>query len=77
MVVLLCPSQIDDNTTYVTEVKAETFTRIILRMTRNISTRKFAGNFDFLLDKSIDVQKEKEKIEVADHSNNIPGLYST
>ena len=48
-------------------------------MTRNISRRKFAGNFDFLLDKSIDVQKEKEKekIEVADHSNNIPGLYST
>lgn len=46
-------------------------------MTRNISTRKSAGNFDFLLDKSIDVQKEKEKIEVSDHSHNIPGLYST
>ena len=46
-------------------------------MTRNTSTRKFAGNFDFLLDKSIDVQKEKEKIEVADHSKDIPGLYST
>ena len=46
-------------------------------MTRNTSTRKFAGNFDILLDKSIDVQKEKEKIEVADHSNDIPGLYST
>ena len=46
-------------------------------MTRNISRRKFAGSFDFLLDKSIDVQKEKEKIEVADHPNNIPGLYST
>ena len=44
---------------------------------KKISRRKFAGNFDFLLDKSIDVQKEKEKIEVADHSNDIPGLYST